>query len=99
MPVLGYRIGPFAVVTDVHFIPEASFALLAGVEYLVLSALRYRAHPTHLSIDEAVEVAARIGARRTLFTHIAHDVDHGSLERELPAGVEIGHDGLVVEIA
>ena len=99
MPVLGYRIGPFAVVTDVQRIPEASFALLAGVEVLVLSALRYRSHPTHFNIDQAVAAAARIGARRTIFTHIAHDVDHGALAGELPAGVEIGYDGLVVEIA
>lgn len=99
MPVLGFRIGPFAVVTDVHFIPEESFARLAGVEVLVLSALRYRPHPTHFNIDQAIAAAARVGARRTLFTHIAHDVGHAALERELPAGVEIGHDGLVVEIA
>ena len=67
--------------------------------HLVLSALRYRPHPTHFSIDEAVAVAARIGAARTLFTHIAHEVDHGALLRELPAGVELGYDGLVVELA
>lgn len=99
MPVLGFRIGPFAVVTDVHFIPEESFARLAGVEVLVLSALRYRPHPTHFNIDQAIAAAARVGARRTLFTHVAHDVEHAALERALPAGVEIGHDGLVVEIA
>ncbi len=98
MPVYGYRIGPFALVTDVNRIPEESFALLDGVELLVLSALRYRPHPTHFSIDEAVEIAARIGATRTLFTHIAHEVDHGALLRELPAGVELGYDGLVVEL-
>lgn len=99
MPVLGFRIGPFAVVTDVHFIPEESFARLKGVEVLVLSALRYRPHPTHFNIDQAIAAAARVGARRTLFTHVAHDVEHAALERALPAGVEIGHDGLVVEIA
>jgi phosphoribosyl 1,2-cyclic phosphate phosphodiesterase len=99
MPVHGYRIGSFALVTDVNRIPDESFELLEGVELLVLSALRYRPHPTHFSIDEAVEVAARIGAGRTFFTHIAHEVDHGALLRELPAGVELGYDGLVVELA
>lgn len=98
MPVHGYRIGPFALVTDVNRIPDESFALLDGVELLVLSALRYRPHPTHFSIDEAVAVAARIGAARTFLTHIAHEVDHGALLRELPAGVELGYDGLVVEL-
>lgn len=98
MPVLGWRIGPFAVVTDVHFIPDASFALLAGVECLVLSALRYRAHPTHFNIDQAVAVAARIGARRTVLTHLAHDVEHGELLSALPRGVDLGFDGLVLEL-
>ncbi len=98
MEVFGYRIGDFAVVTDVSRIPEESFALLEGVKLLVLSALRYRPHPTHFSIAEACEAAARIGAERTLFTHIAHDVDHGDVRHPLPAGVEIGHDGLVVEL-
>jgi phosphoribosyl 1,2-cyclic phosphate phosphodiesterase len=98
MEVYGYRIGGFALVTDVNSIPESSFALLEGVEVLVLSALRWRPHPTHYSVDEALEVAARIGARRTLFTHIAHEVEHGELERKLPKGVEVGHDGLVVEL-
>lgn len=98
MPVLGYRIGPFALVTDVNRIPEESLAQLAGLELLILSALRYRPHPTHFSIAEAVEVARRIGARRTLFTHIAHEVDHVTLSRELPPGVEPGFDGLVVEL-
>jgi len=98
MPVHGYRLGRFALVTDVNRIPEESFALLEGLDLLVLSALRYRPHPTHFSIDEAVEVAARIGARRTVFTHLAHEVDHGALVSELPAGVEPGYDGLVVEL-
>jgi len=99
MPVYGWRIGPFAVVTDVNFIPEASWRALEGVEVLVLSALRYRPHPTHWSLEESIEAARRIGARRTLLTHIAHDVDHADLRVALPPGVEIGHDGLVVDLA
>ncbi|HSM15116.1 MAG TPA: MBL fold metallo-hydrolase [Thermoanaerobaculia bacterium] len=99
MEVFGYRIGPFAVVTDVSRIPDEGYAALDGVEVLVLSALRYTPHPTHYSIEQAIEVAGRIGARRTLFTHIAHEVDHGNLRVPLPAGVEIGYDGLVVDFA
>jgi phosphoribosyl 1,2-cyclic phosphate phosphodiesterase len=98
MEVLGFRVGDFALVTDVNRIPEESLARLAGVRTLILSALRYRPHPTHFSFAEAFAVAARIGAERTYLTHIAHDVDHGALEVELPAGIEIGHDGLVVEL-
>lgn len=98
MEVFGYRIGRFACVTDVNFIPETSFALLEGVELLVLSALRYRPHPTHFSLAEAVAVAQRIGARRTLLTHIAHDIDHARLEIALPPGIELGYDGLVATL-
>ena len=86
MPVLGWRIGPFAVVTDVHFIPEASFALLAGVEFLVLSALRYRrTRPTSTSTRRSRR--RRASARAApLFTHIAHDVEHGGARARPPAG-------------
>lgn len=98
MRVYGYRIGDFAVVTDVNRIPEATFGALAGVRTLVLSALRYSAHPTHYNFEEAIGVAARIGAERTIFTHIAHEVDHARLRVELPPGVEVGYDGLVVDL-
>jgi len=98
MEVYGYRSGGFALVTDVNAIPEASYALLAGVEVLVLGALRYRPHPTHFNFTEAFAVAERIGARRTILTHICHEVDHGAPAVPLPDGVEIGHDGLVFEV-
>jgi phosphoribosyl 1,2-cyclic phosphate phosphodiesterase len=98
MEVFGYRVGDFAVVTDVNVIPEESFARLAGVRTLVLSALRYRPHPTHFSFAEAIAAAARIGAARTILTHVTHDVNHGALDIELPPGVEVGYDGLVVDL-
>jgi phosphoribosyl 1,2-cyclic phosphate phosphodiesterase len=98
MEVLGFRIGGFALVTDVNEIPPSSFERLAGVETLVLSALRYAPHPTHYNLEEAFAVAARIGARRTLLTHLAHEVDHADLRFELPEGVELAHDGLVVDL-
>jgi phosphoribosyl 1,2-cyclic phosphate phosphodiesterase len=94
MEVFGYRIGGFAYVTDCNLIPEPSFQLLEGVEVLVLDALRHRPHPTHFSVEQAVEVAERIGARRTIFTHMTHEVDH---DDPLPAGVELGYDGLVFD--
>ena len=94
MEVFGYRIGGFAYVTDCNLIPDPSFRLLAGVEVLVLDALRHRPHSTHFSVEEALEVAERIGARRTILTHMAHEVDH---DDPLPPGVEFGYDGLVFE--
>ncbi|HBL30831.1 MAG TPA: MBL fold metallo-hydrolase [Acidobacteria bacterium] len=98
MEVFGYRFGRFAYVTDCNVIPEESFDLLDGVEILILDALRYRPHPTHFSLEEALAAAARIGARRTIFTHFSHDIDHDAPDIELPAGVELGYDGLVFDV-
>jgi phosphoribosyl 1,2-cyclic phosphate phosphodiesterase len=99
MEVYGYRIGPFAYVTDCNRIPDESFRLLAGVEVLILDALRYRPHSTHFSVQQAVDAAARIGARRTILTHLAHEIDYGAPELPLPSGVEFGYDGLVFDVA
>lgn len=98
MEVFGYRLGCFAYVTDCNVIPDTSFALLDGVEILILDALRYRPHSTHFSVDEAVEAAGRIGARRTILTHFSHDVDHDAPAVRLPEGVELGYDGLAFEV-
>jgi phosphoribosyl 1,2-cyclic phosphate phosphodiesterase len=98
LEVTAYRIGGFALVTDVSVIPEETMARLAGLDLLVLGALRYRRHSTHLSIGEAVEVARRLGARRTVLTHIAHEVDATAPELELPPGVELGWDGMRFEV-
>lgn len=97
LEVLGYRFGSFAYVTDCNVIPESSFELLAGVETLILDALRYRPHSTHFSVPEAVDVAARIGASRTILTHLAHEIDHDAPAVPLPPGVEFGYDGLVFD--
>ena len=96
MEVFGYRLGSFAYVTDVKLIPEPSFELLAGVETLVVGALRFRPHSTHFSVQEAIEAAQRIGARRTVLTHLGHEIDHGAPAEPLPPGVEFGYDGLVL---
>ena len=98
MEVYGYRIGRFAYVTDTNLIPETSFRLLEGVEFLILDALRYRPHSTHFSVEEAMEAAARIGAQRTWLTHLTHDVDHGAPAVPLAPGVELAYDGLVLDI-
>lgn len=99
MPVLGYRIGTFAYVTDCNRIPDESLARLEGVETMILGALRYRPHSTHFSIAEATEVARRLGVRRTIFTHLSHEVDHGNLRDPLPTeGIELGYDGLQLRI-
>jgi phosphoribosyl 1,2-cyclic phosphate phosphodiesterase len=98
MEVFGYRVGDFAYVTDCNAIPESSFAMLEGVRVLILGALRHRRHSTHFSIDEAIEAASRIGAERTIFTHMSHEVDFASTSAELPSGVELGVDGLQFDV-
>jgi len=99
MEVFGFRIGRFAYVTDCSAIPDSSFAMLAGVEILILDALRYRPHPTHFSLAEATTAAVRIGAARTIFTHLSHDVDHAAPAQPLAPGTELGYDGLAFDVA
>jgi phosphoribosyl 1,2-cyclic phosphate phosphodiesterase len=96
--ILGYRTGGFAYLTDCSGIPDESWPLLQGLDTLVVDALRHRPHPTHFTVAQALAVAERLGPRRTYFTHICHDLPHEATNRSLPAGVELGYDGLTVEI-
>lgn len=110
LPILGWRFDaavpaasaapahagplPLAYCTDVNGIPPESWAPLRGLQTLVLDMLRERRHPTHFSLAEALAAASEAGARRTVFTHMTHDVRHAELSARLPAGVELGYDGL-----
>jgi len=98
LPIVGYRFGRTAYLTDVSRIPEESFALLEGLDNLVLSALRHRPHPTHATVEQALAWAARIGAPQTWLTHVAHELGHESTNQTLPAGVALAYDGLTVPI-
>jgi phosphoribosyl 1,2-cyclic phosphate phosphodiesterase len=91
--VLGFRFGNVAYCTDVNRIPPESMALLQNLDVLVLDALRYRPHVTHFSLDEAVAVAQELRPRRTIFTHIAHELGHAATSARLPPGMEMGYDG------
>jgi phosphoribosyl 1,2-cyclic phosphate phosphodiesterase len=97
--ILGYRLGSFAYLTDCSGIPEPSYALLAGVELLVIGALRDRPHPSHFTVAQAIDAATRIGASRVYFTHMNHDLGHVATCARLPAGVQLAYDGLVVRTA
>lgn len=98
MPILGFRFGDFAYLTDCSAVPEPSWPLLAGVRTLVVDALRRRRHPTHFSIDEALEVVARVAPGRALLTHMCHDLPHAATSADLPQGVELAYDGLVLDV-
>ncbi|TWT44096.1 Phosphoribosyl 1,2-cyclic phosphodiesterase [Phycisphaerae bacterium RAS1] len=95
LPVLGFRVGDMAYCPDCNFIPDESRGLLRGLRVLVLDALRRRPHPTHFNLEQAVEEARRIGADRTYFIHIAHELGHAETNAMLPAGMELAYDGLV----
>jgi phosphoribosyl 1,2-cyclic phosphate phosphodiesterase len=99
LPILGYRIGRMAYLTDVSRIPQESYPLLRNLDVLVLNALRDRPHPTHLTIEQAIEEAGKIGARRTLLTHLSHEAGHTAVSGRLPPGVDVAYDGLSLEIA
>jgi phosphoribosyl 1,2-cyclic phosphate phosphodiesterase len=101
LPILGFRFGAFAYLTDASTIPDAAWPLLDGLDVLVLNALRHRPHPTHFSLSEAVAVAERLAPRRTFFTHVCHDLPHAVTNRSLPEGMALAHDGLrlTVEVA
>jgi phosphoribosyl 1,2-cyclic phosphate phosphodiesterase len=101
LPVLGFRIGSFAYLTDCNRIPDESWPLLTangGVRTIILDALRNRPHSTHFSVSEAVDVVKRLGAERAYFTHICHELPHAETCAQLPRGVELAYDGLVFEV-
>jgi phosphoribosyl 1,2-cyclic phosphate phosphodiesterase len=97
-PILGFRFGTFAYLTDCSAIPEASWPLLDGLDVLVLDALRHRPHPTHFSVAEALQVVDRLKPKQTYFTHICHDLPHEATNRLLPTGVELAYDGLMLDV-
>jgi phosphoribosyl 1,2-cyclic phosphate phosphodiesterase len=96
--VFGYRFGNLAYITDVKAIGAAERERLQDLDVLVLNALWWRPHPTHLSIAEAVETAQALGARRTYLTHLTHETGHAELEATLPTGILPAYDGLTVEV-
>ena len=95
LPILGYRIGPLAYITDMKTIDEAEMNYLEGVEVLVVNALRFtKPHHSHQLVDDAIAFAQRVGARRTLLIHMCHDIGlHEEVNQKLPAGIELAYDG------
>lgn len=96
--VLGFRFGNVAYCTDTNGIPAESWPLLEGLDVLILDALRPQPHPTHFSLDEAIDVARRLRPRRTLFTHMSHELEHEATNAALPPGMELAYDGLQVPL-
>jgi phosphoribosyl 1,2-cyclic phosphate phosphodiesterase len=95
----GFRVGSLGYITDAKMLPGRTLEALEGVTTLVLNALWYgEPHPTHFTVEEAVEAAQVVGAERTFLTHLSHRVGHAELLERLPPGVLPAYDGLVVEL-
>jgi phosphoribosyl 1,2-cyclic phosphate phosphodiesterase len=98
LPILGFRLGRFAYLTDASRIPDGSWELLQGLDVLVINALRHRPHPTHFTLMEAVAVAERLGVPQVWFTHVCHDLPHAETNRSLPRGMALAYDGLAFDV-
>lgn len=98
LPVLGFRIRDFVYITDANAIADAELEKLKGADTVVLNALRKEAHISHFTLEEAINMARRIGARQTYFTHISHQLGlHNAINAELPYGMALAYDGMVLE--
>ena len=97
LKIYGYRIGDFSYLTDVSSISAEAFEQLKNTKVLVLGTLRKEPHPTHFHLAQAIDVATRIGAKQTYFTHISHLMGcHASVNAELPKGMALAYDGLSI---
>ena len=99
LPVLGFRLGKFAYLTDVKTISDKEMLKLNGLDTLVINALRYESHPSHLNIEEALEIIDQVKPKQTFFTHISHNMGfHEEVCGSLPKSVSLAFDGLVLEV-
>ncbi len=98
LPILGFRIGNFAYITDAKFIPETEIDKLQNLEILVVNALQLHEHQMHFTLDEAVDFAKRIGAKQTFFTHIGHRISYADVNPKLPKGMQLAFDGLRLKL-
>ena len=100
LPILAFRFGTFAYITDMKTIADSEMPYLEGVETLVVNALRFeKEHHSHMLVDEAIAFSRRVGAKRTYFTHLTHRIGfHDDANRRLPAGFSFAYDGLTIEV-
>lgn len=96
MTVTGFRVGDIGYATDFNMITERAEQVLAGVKHLFIDGLRYETHKTHVTIPQAIEIAQRLKAERTYIIHTTHTIDYDEVNASLPAGIELGYDGLTI---
>ncbi len=95
---MGIELRNFAYITDASFISPEELAKLEGLDVLIINALRRRPHPTHFSLEQAVNIAQILKPKKTFFTHITHDLNHNEINRTLPKNIRLGFDGLELTI-
>jgi phosphoribosyl 1,2-cyclic phosphate phosphodiesterase len=99
LPVFGFRLGSFAYITDINFVPDEEIAKLFGVKVLVVSALRKRKHLSHFNLDEALAFIGKVSPQISYLTHISHYMGfHEEVNKELPKNTELAYDGLQLDI-
>lgn len=97
--ITGYRFGSLAYITDASRLPEASMDQLHNLDVLVINALRWTPHPLHLTVEEALAIVKELQPRRAFFVHITHDLDHATVNAQLPPFAQLAYDGQVIEVA
>ncbi|HMN33548.1 MAG: MBL fold metallo-hydrolase [Chitinophagaceae bacterium] len=99
LPVLGFRFNDFTYITDANYISEKELQKISHSKYLVLNALRHEPHISHFSLSEAIEIANKVQAKQTYFTHISHQLGlHDEVEKNLPKNMKLAYDLLSLEI-
>lgn len=97
LPILGFRIGDIAYLTDGSILPESEYVKLKGLEIFIINTIRHEKHISHFSLGEALDIIKRVGAKRSYLTHLSHQIGtHQELTRELPSGVYAAYDGLQI---
>ena len=97
VPILGFRFGSAAYLTDHSEVPAGTLEKLRGLDILFLDALRHQPHPTHSTVERSLKIVEEVKPRRTFFTHICHDLSHEATNATLPAGVQLAYDGMKLE--
>lgn len=98
LDVLGFKIKNMAYITDCSFIPENTFKKLKNIDLLIIDALRFEEHPTHMNLKEAIEVVKKINPKKAYFTHISHEMEHKETNKKLPENMELAYDGLILKV-
>ena len=98
VPILGYKIGKFAYISDASFLPESTLTAIEGLDLLVLNAIRFKPHPTHFNLEQALAVIGRVKPKKAFLIHITDAFDHSKVNRSLPENVRLAYDGQVVNL-